>query len=119
MPDPLDCFQIWSTKRAEQAFPEFPAILIDKNEHHTNKLWLNCHRPFIHIPRSGEAGDLAMETREGLRADTEANVNAIVDPRVVDWSASAGVELAGMHFEAPTSDFEAGCDSEHIHQVKC
>ena len=116
-PDPLDCFQIWSARRAEQAFLRFPAILIDKDEHHTKDLWMSRNKPFIHVPCSGEKSDLAVETREGLRADAEANFKTIVDPRVVDWSASAGVELAGMHRDTFWAELEAGCTSEEIHQV--
>ena len=117
MPDPLDCCQIWSTKRAEQALTRHPTIFIDQDELHAEELWQDCQKPFHRILCSGEKSDLAIDTREGLRVDAQEKFNTIVDPRVVEWSASAGVELAGVHCEAFTRDREAGCDSEHIHQI--
>ena len=41
----------------------------------------------------------------------------IVDPRVVHWSATAGVKLAGVHYEAFGVEIE-DCSEECLWQTK-
>ena len=118
-PDPLDCFQVWKTSKAKQAFIQHPSILIEegKDDPHTRCLWSDLQKPIARILCSGEKDDLAANKRAWLKGDAEVAFKTIVDPRVVHWSATAGVKLAGVHYEAFGTEIEK-CNEECLWQTK-